>query len=153
MANNDRIFKLTKPFLHFTAIQPRFGDYDIFGHVNNNNILAYFDLGKIDYTNRFIGQRLTPRQVGVVVVNINIDFLAPAQIGEDLRVATTVVRLSQRSVTLYQRLLNCRTDEVLAQATTVLAGFDPDTRTPAPLGGFYLCKHASMASGPQPMME
>ncbi|MDE6397274.1 MAG: acyl-CoA thioesterase, partial [Muribaculaceae bacterium] len=125
MANNDRLFKLTKPFLHFTRIQPRFGDYDIFGHVNNNNVLAYFDLGKIDYTNRFIGKRLTPREVGVVVVNINIDFLAPAEIGRELEVATTVIRLSERSVTLYQRLLDSVTDDVLAQATTVLAGFDP----------------------------
>lgn len=133
MASNDRLYKLTKPFLHHTRIQPRFSDYDIFGHVNNNNVLAYFDLGKIDYTNRLYKKCLTPREVGVVVVNINIDFLAPAEIGRELEVATTVLRLSERSITLYQRLIDSVTDDVFAQATTVLTGFDPDTRTGAAL--------------------
>ena len=40
-------------------IQPRFTDYDMFGHVNNTVLLQYLDLGKALFFNSITAQHST----------------------------------------------------------------------------------------------
>lgn len=113
-------------------IQTRLGDYDPFGHVNNNALLAYCDLGKTAYMQSLPGG-FDPAAVGAVVVNINCDFLEPALMGQSLEVQTTVTSLSAHSAHVYQRVADSRTGHVKMQCATVLAGFDIATQQGAPL--------------------
>ncbi len=131
--NNPRILYPELPMTHRVAIQLRFGDYDIFRHINNNSYMAYFDLGKSEFFNAAMGRPVTPADLMAAIVNINVDFLAPTPVGQPLEVQTAVARLGERSFTLYQRIVNPLTAEVKAQATTTLAGFDIATQGPGPL--------------------
>ena len=131
--NIDRILYPELQMFHRNAIQCRFGDYDAFRHVNNNAILAYFDIGKTEFFRDLTGHSLTPDQLGAVIVNINIDFLAPVKVGVQVEVLTAVVNVGQRSFTLYQRLVDTHDRSIKAQATTTLAGFDISTQTASDL--------------------
>lgn len=126
------LFPGLKP-THTVKVQIRFSDYDTFRHVNNNSYMAFFDIGKQDFLSRVLGQGCMPSDLSAAIVNINVDFLAPAVIGEELEVHTAVTAVGHRSFTLYQRVVNPLTDSVKAQATTVLSGFDIATQSAAPL--------------------
>lgn len=132
--SNERLYTPTTQFAHKVDIQCRFSDYDIFGHINNNSFMAFFDLGKSEFFNDSLGRACTPADLGAVIVNINVDFLQPANTGDALRVLTAVDRLGDRSFRLYQRIVDRNNESnVKAQAITTLAGFDPVARTSAPL--------------------
>ena len=130
---NNRLQHPGIEFKHRQAIQIRFADYDTFEHINNNSYMAYFDLGKSEYLCEIMGRRLAPSDLSAAIVNINVDFLAPTTLGEELEVYTAIVRLGEHSFTLYQRIVNPVTGVVKAQATSTLAGFDIATQSSAPL--------------------
>lgn len=130
---NDRLVAIPRPFRHIVPLQMRFGDYDTFGHINNNVYMAFYDLGKSLYFTDVLDRPFSPLTVAAVVVNVNVDFLAPTTIGERLEVRTMVTHLGERSVTMYQRIVNPDTGSVKTQATSILAGFDVTTQGSAPL--------------------
>ena len=118
-------------------IQPRFTDYDMFGHVNNTFMLQYLDLGKAMFFNSITDEPYNPESIGSVIVNLNINFLAPTLLGEPLHVSTAVSHIGHRSYVLHQRVFNPETGVTKADALTTMAGFDPRTQSgadlPAPL--------------------
>lgn len=114
-------------------IQPRFTDFDMFGHVNNTAILQYLDLAKSMFFNRITDRPFDPEAVSAAIVNINIDFMEPVRLSEPVTVHTAVERLGDRSFTLLQEVLNPDTGHRKAVAHTVMAGFDIATQSSAPL--------------------
>lgn len=122
----------TTVYRHTTPIQTRFNDIDILGHVNNSVYLQYFDLAKTRY---FIDALQTdPRQAPTVaIVNINLNFYAPAYFTDSLAVETAVTHLSERSLTIDQRIVDTETGQTKCTALTVMAGFDPATASGAPI--------------------
>lgn len=118
-------------------IQPRFTDYDMFGHVNNTVLLQYLDLGKALFFNSITDKPNDPANIGSVIVNVNINFTAPTVLGEPLQVSTAVSHIGNRSFVLHQRVYNPENGATKADALTTMAGFDMHTQTgadlPAPL--------------------
>ena len=92
---NEKVPVAEGPFHHIIDIQSRFGDYDLFGHVNNSVYLQMMDLAKVAYFEAAMGRSLPVKGEVVVVVNVNISFFSPALPGEALSVVTRCTRLSQ----------------------------------------------------------
>lgn len=118
---------------HRIDIQPRFSDYDLFGHLNNGAVLAYFDLGKAEFLGQITGDPFDPRAVSAVIVNVNANYYAVSLPGEKLAVLTGVAHVGERSFTLEQRLVAADDGAVKATVLTVMAGIDLDTQQGAPL--------------------
>lgn len=129
----SRLYIPNSDFCCKVTVQSRFSDYDMFGHLNNNSFMAYFDVGKSALFNDIIGKTCTPDRLGAVIVNINVDFLAPAMATEPLEVLTLVDNIGEHSFRLYQRIVNPLTGSVKAQAMSTLAGFDVATAASSPL--------------------
>lgn len=121
------------PLTHAVDIQARFTDYDAFGHINNNAYMQYFDLGKSLFFTDSLGMAFSPAAVGAVIVNVNVNFYSATTPGTPLRVLTGCTRLGNRSLTLHQQAVNAATGQVKADAISILAGFDIDTQSSAPL--------------------
>lgn len=121
---NAKVPEAEGPFYHLTPIQPRFGDYDMLGHMNNSVYLQLLDLAKVSYFEAAMGAPLRMKGDVVVVVNVNISFFSPALPGEPLAVLTRCMRLGQRSFTLEQRVVNPATGDVKCIGATVMAGFN-----------------------------
>lgn len=121
---NEKVPEAEGPFYHIVDIQPRFADYDMFGHVNNSVYLQFMDLAKVAYFEAAMGGPLPTKGDVVVIVNVNISFFSPTLPGEPLSVVTRCTRLSLHSFTLEQRVVNRSTGDVKCIGTTVLAGFN-----------------------------
>ncbi len=130
---NSRIKEPSRPLRHRVDLQVRFGDFDSYGHINNNVYLQFFDLGKALYFNEITGKAFDVEAISAAVVNINCNFYAPTVMGEDLIVQTACCHLGDRSLTLEQRILNPNNGSIKCDAITVMAGFDIKTQSSAPI--------------------
>lgn len=124
---NPKVPPLAHPFRVMTPVQTRFNDIDILGHINNAVYFQFLDLGKIEYFKTVLPDKFNLNNIYVVIVNVNCNFFSPGFLEEELAVYTACIRISRRSLTLEQRIINTRTGDVKCVAETVMAGFDPAT--------------------------
>ncbi len=107
-----------------TEIQKRFADVDMLGHVNNVNVMHYFDVGKNDFFARVleIGSHLDG--TGLITASIKVDYLVQTRLHDRNHVETYVEKLGNKSLVLYQRLVNSDTGVVNVEIRAVMVAFD-----------------------------
>ena len=120
-------------FKHTIPIQLRFNDFDTLGHVNNSVYFSFYDLGKTDYFRNVIPEMTTDQHVGVVIANIQVNFLLPVYPQENVAVQTAVTEIGHKSFKLLQQLIDLDTNEVKCICNTVMVGFDAQTKTTRPI--------------------
>ena len=100
-----------------TDLGVRFHELDAYGHVNHGVYLNYFEHARVELLDSigFGLKVLEERGVQLVVVEVTIRYLAPAELGDRLVIETELVKLRRASGTWEQRLR--RGDTVLATAT------------------------------------
>ncbi|MCM1517511.1 MAG: acyl-CoA thioesterase [Pseudoflavonifractor sp.] len=143
-STNDKVPAPARPFRHAVAVQLRFNDIDMLGHLNNAVYMSLFDLGKARYFLDVMPKAVNLEHINIVVVNINCNFHAPAYITEQLCVLTQVTSISVHSLVMEQRVVNVKTGEVKCTARVVMAGFDPATATGLPIAPEWtdaLCRY------------
>lgn len=116
-------------FKHTVPIQLRFNDFDALGHVNNSVYFSFYDLGKTSYFREVVPGIISNSEVGVVIANIQVNFLLPVYPNENVAVQTTVVEIGHKSFKLYQQLIDTDTNEVKCVCQTVMVGFDGKTKS------------------------
>lgn len=120
-------------FQHTTPIQLRFNDFDVLGHVNNSVYFSFFDLGKTTYFQKVLPSLSKNKEVGVVIANIEVNFLLPVYPGENVAVETTVIEIGNKSFRLLQHLIDTDSKEVKCICKTVMVCYDAKTKTSYPL--------------------
>lgn len=116
-------------FNHEQSVQIRFNDVDVIGHVNNSVVLSYFDIGKVAYFEALGYHVVRKEDAGLVIVNVNVDFMAPIFFGDDMVVRTKIYEIGNKSVKLAQLLFDRKSQRVKAVCRTVMCGFDPKDNT------------------------
>ena len=119
-------------FRHTLPVQIRFNDVDQYGHMNNSSYFSLYDLAKTSYMRDVFGNK-DLHHMGIVVANINADFLAPVFFSDDLIIETTVIHLGHKSFTLLQRAINKASGVLKCQCRTVMVGYDVATKEPVEL--------------------
>lgn len=119
-------------FRHTLPVQIRFNDVDQYGHMNNSSYFSLYDLAKTSYMRDVFGNK-DWHHTGIVVANINADFLAPVFFSDDLIIETTVIHLGHKSFTLLQRAINKASGVLKCQCRTVMVGYDVATKEPVEL--------------------
>ena len=119
-------------FRHTLPVQIRFNDVDQYGHMNNSSYFSLYDLAKTSYMRDVFGNK-DWHHMGIVVANINADFLAPVFFSDDLIIETTVIHLGHNSFTLLQRAINKASGVLKCQCRTVMVGYDVATKEPVEL--------------------
>ncbi len=110
-------------FNHSLPIQLRFNDVDKFGHVNNTVYFSFYDLGKTEYF-ASVCPHIDWSKDGIVVVHIEVDFLAQIYASDQVAVQTAVTEVGTKSFKLMQRVIDTRTQEVKCVCTSVMVAFD-----------------------------
>lgn len=113
-------------------VQIRFSDVDAYGHMNNSSYFSLYDLAKTSYMREVFGDK-DWNKMGIVVANINADFLAPVFFSDDLIIETSVVHLGHKSFTLEQRAVNRASGVLKCKCRTVMVGYDVATKEPVDL--------------------
>lgn len=92
--------------LNTTEIRVRGYHLDLYGHVNNARYLEFLEEGRWNFLEE-VGEleRISQSQVGMVVVNININYRYAARMNERLLVHTWMSELKERSAVMKQRIV------------------------------------------------
>jgi acyl-CoA thioester hydrolase len=120
-------------FLH--PIEVRYGDLDPQGHLNNAKYLTYFEQARVEYWIELglftKGQSFT--EIGVIIADIHIQYLAPIFWGTRVKVGVRTVRIGGKSLTLEQSIMAEAGEPLYAQGTVVLVAYDYRTQTTIPV--------------------
>jgi acyl-CoA thioester hydrolase len=101
----------------------RFRDLDAMGHVNNAVFLTYIESARVAFLVD-LGAAATLEDISIIVARIEIDFRTPVAFGEEVEVGVRTSRFGDKSFDLdYELRVG---DKVVAQAKSVLVGYDYD---------------------------
>ncbi|MDE5731166.1 MAG: acyl-CoA thioesterase, partial [Alistipes sp.] len=110
-----------------TDIQMRVSDIDMFHHVNNVSQQMYFDLGKRDLYAQVLEIDVLAGALRIVAAATSNSFIRQVRMGDDLFVTTTVERIGNKSITLFQQLIAREADGsevVKSESRSVMVAFD-----------------------------
>lgn len=105
-----------------TSIQKRFSDVDPFQHVNNVSQQMYFDVGKVEYYEKIMGEDVLLDDLRIITVSTTTSYMGQVRMYDRVRVTTTCERVGNKSLTLYQQLLVG--DQVRSESRSVMVAFD-----------------------------
>jgi len=105
-----------------TAIQKRFSDIDPFQHVNNVSQQEYFDVGKVEYYEKVLGEEVLLHDLRIVTVSTSTSYIGQVRMHDDVQVTTTCEKVGNKSLTLFQRMF--AGGEVRSESRSVMVVFD-----------------------------
>jgi acyl-CoA thioester hydrolase len=114
---------------HRFALTVYFEDTDTAGIVYYANYLKFMERARSDMLRAVGVDQRAAKDAGegvYAVAEVNIRYLRPAQLGDDLLVVSTVDQVRAASVTIHQRVM--RGPETLADARVTAAFLDPQNR-------------------------
>ena len=101
-----------------TPIKIRGYHLDLYGHVNNARYLEFLEEARWDFLEQQLDvSRFTGSNLGLAVVNININYRRGAYVGEEVEVVTSLAKIGNKSAVIHQ-------DVVLKGTTTLVADAD-----------------------------
>jgi acyl-CoA thioester hydrolase len=120
-------------FFHSTPVQIRFNDVDVMGHVNNSVYQHLFDYARLQYFEEVFGYRMDWRQDTLVLVRIEIDFISPVMMYDGVWILSKVFHLGNKSLSMEQRLIGEKRDDIRCKSKSVLSAFNTQKGTSTPL--------------------
>jgi acyl-CoA thioester hydrolase len=120
-----------KLFKHKTKIKVRFSDLDAMHHVNNATYLTYLEEARIDYFNSLFNRKKESIDFEAVIARIEIDYLFPIVLGDDIEVYTRISNLGNKSVDVLHIIAIRKETGLIKAATSVtkLVYYDYKSRT------------------------
>lgn len=121
-------------FRFYHPIQVRYADLDPQGHVNNARYLSYLEQARVGYLlDLGLWDEQSFTDVGVLLADAHVDFLAPIYLGDSIRVGVRVARLGKKSLEMKYLIQDSQTQKELARGSTALVAYDYTTRDPIPI--------------------
>ncbi len=111
------------PRVHELAVQVRFSDTDLLGHLNNGSYAAYTELGRIA-----LFEEAGIPGASLILARLAIDFRRQVRLGERVTVRSWVTTIGRSSISMRQDVL---ADGVVAATTSsVIVHFDYAANAP-----------------------
>ena len=120
------ITKSIKDFKHKITIKVRFSDLDAMRHVNNATYLTYLEEARIAYYKVVLDLPKKDLDFGAVVAKIEISYIQPLVLGEEIEVLTRTFKFGRKSSDIENLIVVERKGEkiIAAQAFTKLVSYD-----------------------------
>jgi acyl-CoA thioester hydrolase len=124
-----------KKFKHKIKINVRFSDLDAMRHVNNAAYLSYLEEARISYFNDVLDRPKNSLNFGVVIARIEIDYLQPVMLGDELEILTRISKIGNKSSDVEHLIIIIRegTRICAASALTKLVSFDYQKQQSIPI--------------------
>ena len=119
----------------YTDIPVRYGDLDPQGHMNNTRYFTFLEQARLEYVialGLWNGQSFL--DLGLIVADAHIAFLAPVMLNQTIRVWARVTRLGNKSLSLEYEMADRESGKVCARGDTVMVTYDyhQDCAIPVP---------------------
>jgi acyl-CoA thioester hydrolase len=107
-------------------IEVRYADLDPQGHVNNARFLTFFEQARVSYLIQLglFAKDQSFLDVGIIIADAKVTFLAPVYFGQDVRVGVRVSRIGNKSMTMEYQLIDGADNTELATGSTTLVAYD-----------------------------
>ncbi len=120
-----------KTCIYHCSIPVRYADLDPQGHVNNACYLTYLEQARVGYVkNLDLWDGKSFQDVGIIIARVEIDYLIPILLENQLQVGAAVARLGSKSLDMIYSLKDKESLEVFAKAKTVLVSYDYQSQSP-----------------------
>jgi acyl-CoA thioester hydrolase len=104
-------------YKHKLKINVRFADLDAMQHVNNAAYLTYLEEARIDYFNTLFHRNKERLDFEAVVARIEIDYVHPIVLGDEVEVYTRISQLGHKSVNV-EHIIAIKKDSGIIKAAT-----------------------------------
>ena len=107
-------------------VEVRYSDLDPQGHVNNARFLTYFEQARVSYLIHLglFSKNQSFLDVGIIIADAKVTFLAPVNFGQAVRVGVHVSRIGNKSMTMEYQMIDNADGKELATGSTTLVAFD-----------------------------
>lgn len=112
-----------------TKVQTRYSDTDAMGHISSGSYVTFMEVGRLGFFDEI--EKHTKMSIGLVVANINVDYIQECFYGNDIEVVTWCSRIGVKSVTLRNEIYADGT--LRAKGSVTCVGFNMKTRQSAAL--------------------
>ena len=122
-------------FRFFTSTPTRWGDCDMFGHVNNVQFVRYYESGRLDYFHRLLDKSAGPDvHNSLIIADIQVSFLRQVHHPCSLEVGSRISRLGNSSFDFDAAIFAPGEDEPCstAKAACVWFNYRDNHSTPIP---------------------
>jgi len=106
------------------TLQVRFRDLDAYNHVNNAVYLTYFEEARIAFITAIGMRSLFSRERSTVIAHAEIDYRAPAQLGDWLDIEVCAGEVRNTSYELRYRITRRSDGALIATGRTVQVCFN-----------------------------
>lgn len=108
-------------------IQVRFSDIDVMGHVNNAVYLSYFEIARVIFFSKLLGENWNWKKDGVLLRKNEVEYIKPVHLNEVPEIFIYTKKLGTKSFTLeYDLVVN---NEIRTTGSSVLVTFDSELNT------------------------
>ncbi len=90
--------QIKSDFKVVTEMKVRYADLDTLRHLNNASYLSYLEEARIDYFEQVLNFDKASLQFDVVVAHIDIDYLFPIVITDEVKIHTKCGRIGTKSM-------------------------------------------------------
>lgn len=105
-------------------IQVRFSDIDVMGHVNNAVYLSYFEIARVIFFSKLLGENWDWKKDGVLLRKNEIEYIKPVLLNEVPEIFIYTQKVGKKSFTLeYDLVVN---NEIRTTGSSVLVAFDSE---------------------------
>ena len=109
----------------YCPIQVRYGDLDPQGHVNHARYLTYAEQARVSYLVELgLWDGVSFLDLGLIVADVHLSFLAPIVIGQATQVGARVTRIGNKSIHFEYQIKDEDTGQVMARGESVMVAFD-----------------------------
>ncbi len=121
-------------FRFYQPIQVRYNDIDAQGHVNNARYVTYIEYARFRYiTELGLWDGKSFMDLGLIVADCHISYLAPIKLDQRIRVGTRVSRIGNKSLVFSSVIEEEGSARVVAKAEIVMVSYDYHTETTVPV--------------------
>lgn len=114
-----------------TPIQPRFADFDSFGHANNIAQQSYFDVGKAELFQELWRLTGALKRIPAMIVSVQNDFFAQIRMEDSVEVVTYIESIGEKSLTIAQCIMCGETE--CSRSRTVMVCYDAESQKSVPV--------------------
>jgi len=114
---------------HSSDITVRGFHIDVFGHTNNARYLEFMEIARWDALQPIIASGFfTKRNLGFVIVNININYRAASFVNDILEVKTVLGNIGNKTITVHHEIFDKTKGHAVSDADVTFVMMDLKTR-------------------------
>jgi thioesterase III len=107
------------------SIKVRGYHLDVYQHVNNARYLEFLEESRWQWLEETgLLDWMKMKQLALVAANININYRAPAFLGDQLNIHSQLVKIGHKSAVIYQEIFHDKQGHLIADASLTFVCFD-----------------------------